>query len=95
MFKKEELNASITYTKALEGAKPPPRRKLDIDRDGKLIIYRDLLDKKHISLEVSVENILDKYTFDVLDVKKFAKYSEESNDSDDLEENITDSSDDD
>ena len=95
MFKKEELDASITYTKALEGAKPPPRRKLDIDKDGKLRIYRDLLDKKHISLEAYIENILDMFTFDALDAKKTAKNGEESDESDDLEEDITDSSDDD
>ena len=51
MFKKEELDASISYTKALEGARAPSRRKLNIDKDGKLEIYKELLEKKHITLD--------------------------------------------
>lgn len=38
------LEASIIYAKALEGTRPAPRRKIDIDKDGKLKIYGDLLD---------------------------------------------------
>ena len=88
MFKKEELDASISYTKALEGARASPRGKLDIDKDGKLKIYKELLEKKHITLDAYIEKILEMYKFDALDLKKSKsrKENESSDESDDLNE---------
>lgn len=33
------VDANITYIKAIEGSKPTPRRKLEIERDGQLRIF--------------------------------------------------------
>ena len=47
--------------KALDGGslKPPYRRKLDVDKEGKLKIFRSLLEKKHITLDVYISNIIE------------------------------------
>lgn len=71
-FKKEEVSACAKYKKALDGGslKPPYRRKLDVDKEGKLKIFRSLLEKKHITLDVYISNIIESYDFEALDERK-------------------------
>ena len=63
-----------------------------MDKDGKLKIYRDLLEKNHISLEIYIENVLSMYPFEPLEPKNKAKVSSEEDSDDDLNESDSETS---
>ena len=67
------------------------RRKFDVDKENKLKSLRDLLEKKHITLNNYVENIIETYDFEVLERKRkwhanSKDLAESDSDSDDLNE---------
>lgn len=63
VFQAEEVAAKFKYEQAFAGEKTSQKIKLDKDKDGKLKIYKYLLVKHSITLEVYISNILLMYTF--------------------------------
>jgi hypothetical protein len=66
----QEVSSSLKYNQVLAGAPIPPRRKLDVDKDGHLRTFKRLLVSKDITLEIYMRNILEIYYFPALEQKK-------------------------
>ena len=67
LFQKEEVNSSFLYERANSSNpkvnRPPPRKHLDIAKEEKLQVFKDLLKEGAITLEVYIEKILAFYDF--------------------------------
>ena len=68
VFQTEKVSAKFKYDQAKNGEKPPPRRKLDLDKDGKLAFFKSLLVKGDITFEVYISNISSLYSFPALEL---------------------------
>ena len=65
IIQEEETNATLSYINARDGGKPTPRRKKDVQKDGKISTFRYMLEhinnnaesEHQITLETSIKRV--------------------------------------